>query len=305
MMTMRMVAYHEPVLLSASVEALNIRANGTYADLTFGGGGHSTAILERLGPKGRLIAFDQDPDAWANAPHDSRFTLVKSNFRYARNFLRLHNAWPVDGLLADLGVSSHQFDEADRGFSIRMDGPLDMRMAPHGPTAADLVNTADERDLTRLFRNHSDMKEARRVAHTLVLARQHQPLSTIQELIDALAPVTPPVGRSTFLARVFQALRMEVNDEVGALTEMLGQMPDAIAKGGRLVVIAYHSVEDRMVKELVRSGNVDGRVDADPLTGRRTPIFKDVAGGVITPSEEEINTNPRARSAKMRVAERV
>lgn len=304
-MTMRMVAYHEPVLLSASVEALNIRPDGTYADLTFGGGGHSAAILERLGPNGRLIAFDQDPDAWANAPIDPRFTLVKSNFRYARNFLRLHHAWPVDGLLADLGVSSHQFDEADRGFSIRMDGPLDMRMAPTGPTAADLVNTADENDLARMLRQHSDLKEARRVARILVMARQQKPLATIYDLIEALSPVTPPMGRSTFLARVFQALRMEVNDEVGALAEMLGQMPDSIAKGGRLVVIAYHSVEDRMVKDLVRSGNVEGRADADPLTGRRKQIFRDVAGGVVTPSDEELTANPRARSAKMRVAERV
>jgi len=299
-----MTTYHSPVLLGPSVEALDLRKGGTYVDLTLGGGGHSAHILSQL-EGGRVFGFDQDPDAWENAPTDPRFTLVKSNFRYARNFLRLHGALPVDGVLADLGVSSHQFDEAGRGFSIRADGPLDMRMDPTMPrTAADLVNTCTATELARMMREHSDMKEAMRVAQAILRARGAAPIITINALIEALDPIVPRVGRSTFLARVFQALRMEVNQETAALREMLHQMPDVIVKGGRLVVISYHSVEDRLAKDLIRSGSTSGKAEVDPVYGTRTLPFRDLINGVAVPDEEEIERNPRARSAKMRVAQR-
>jgi 16S rRNA (cytosine1402-N4)-methyltransferase len=299
-----MTTYHSPVLLGPSIEALNLRKGGTYVDLTMGGGGHSAHILSKL-EGGRLFGFDQDPDAWDNAPNDPRFTLIRSNFRYARNFLRLHGALPVDGVLADLGVSSHQFDEAARGFSIRADGPLDMRMDPSLPvTAGHLVNTATAAELARMMREHSDMKEAMRVAQAILRARGAAPITTINGLIEALGPVLPKQGRSTFLARVFQALRMEVNEETAALREMLDQMPDVIARGGRLVVISYHSVEDRLAKDLIRSGSTSGKAEVDPVYGTRSMPFKDLLNGVTVPDDEEIDRNPRARSAKMRVAQR-
>lgn len=299
-----MSRFHEPVLLGPSIAALNLQRGGTYVDLTLGGGGHTARILGQL-DGGKVFGFDQDPDAWQNAPTDPRFTLVKSNFRYARNFLRLHGALPVDGVLADLGVSSHQFDEAARGFSIRADGPLDMRMDPTMPrTAADLVNSSTAAELARMMREHSDMKDAMRVAQTLLRARAKALITTINELISVLEPMMPRQGRNTFLARVFQALRMEVNDETAALREMLNQMPDLILKGGRLVVISYHSVEDRMAKDLIRNGSTSGKAETDPVYGTRNVPFTDLINGVEVPDEEEIARNPRARSAKMRVAQR-
>lgn len=295
--------YHEPVLSQACIEGLSLRPDGIYADVTFGGGGHSRAILEQLGPMGRLIAFDRDADAWANAPRDDRFTLVKSDFRWLANHLRFLKALPIDGLLADLGVSSHQFDQGARGFSIRFDGPLDMRMDRRAKrTAADLVNSWDEERLSQALKSYGEVDGARRVAKAIVSARASKRIDTTQQLIEAIAPVTPRKDESGFRAQVFQALRIAVNDELGSLEALLMQSAEVIRPGGKLVVISYHSLEDRLVKNWMRAGAFDGEEKKD-LYGNRLRPF-DPEGKAIRPTAAEISTNPRARSARLRIAVR-
>lgn len=296
--------YHAPVLLQACLEGLNIRPDGVYVDATFGGGGHSRAILELLGPMGRLIAFDRDRDAWANAIADERFTLVRSDFRWMRNHLRFLHALPVDGLLADLGVSSHQFDTGSRGFSFRFDGPLDMRMDHRAKrTAAQLLAQLDESALTQVLRNYGEVDGAYRVAKQLMLANAHTRIGTTHQLVEALRPVTPRGRESSFLAQVFQALRIAVNDELASLEFLLTQSAEVIRPGGRLVIMSYHSLEDRLVKNWMRSGDVGG-VENKDLYGNRTRPFNPSSNKAIQPTDQEIETNPRARSARMRIAER-
>jgi len=305
--------YHDPVLLSSCLEGLNIQPDGIYVDVTFGGGGHSKAILERLGPKGRLIAFDRDRDAWKNAAvlsptegetGDPRFTLVKADFRWSKNHLRYLNALPVDGLLADLGVSSHQFDTGTRGFSFRFDGPLDMRMDHRANrTASQLLRDLDEAALTSLLRNYGEVNGAHRVARQLVKANAHTAIATTFQLVEALRPVTPRGRESGFLAQVFQALRIAVNDELGALETLLRQSTDVIAPGGRLVIMSYHSLEDRLVKNWMRSGDLGGEEEKDHF-GNRTRPFNPTSNKAIQPTDRETAMNPRARSARLRIATR-
>lgn len=296
--------YHDPVLLQACLDGLNIRPDGVYVDATFGGGGHSRAILQRLGPHGRLIAFDRDRDAWANAIDDDRFTLVRSDFRWMRNHLRFLHALPVNGLLADLGVSSHQFDTGARGFSFRFDGPLDMRMDHRSRrTAAQLLRDSDEATLTRILRTYGEVEGAHRVARQLVKANAHSRIATTLQLVEALEPVTPRARENTFLAQVFQALRIAVNDELGSLEQLLLQSVEVIASGGMLVVMSYHSLEDRMVKNWMRTGDLVG-VETKDLYGNRLRPFNPTSNKAIQPTEEEIAINPRARSARLRAAER-
>lgn len=296
--------YHAPVLLQACIEGLNIRPAGTYVDCTFGGGGHSKAILDVLGPEGRLIAFDRDRDAWANAPQDARFTLVKADFRWLRNHLRFLDAIPIDGLLADLGVSSHQFDTGRRGFSFRSDGPLDMRMDHRAPrTAAQLLEGLDENGLVQVLRKYGEVDGATRVARQLRKAMNTGRIGTTFQLVDALRPVTPRSNENGFLAQVFQALRIAVNDELGSLEALLLQSSEVIAKGGRLVVISYHSLEDRLVKNWMRTGDLGGQETKD-IYGNSERPFSPSNKKVIRPDEDEIARNPRARSARVRIAER-
>jgi len=287
------------------LEGLNIRPDGTYADLTFGGGGHSREILAQLGPKGRLFGFDQDKDAHANALVDPRFTLIPHNFRYTRNFLKLHKAIPVDGILADLGISSHQIDAAERGFSTRLSGPLDMRMNAAGEvTAADIINTYAAEELSRMFREHADLNEGWKLAKAIVAQRENQPFTTVEQLKAICERFAQRGKENSFLSRVFQAIRIEVNDELNALREMLTQVPDLLPVGGRLVVISYHSLEDRMAKDLIRSGNLEGKLEKD-FYGNPIVSLKAVNRSPIVPSEEELERNPRSRSAKLRIAERI
>lgn len=296
--------YHAPVLLQDCVDGLDIRPDGTYVDVTFGGGGHSRAILERLGPHGALIAFDRDRDAWANAPDDPRFTLVRSDFRWLRNHLRYLEMLPIDGLLADLGVSSHQFDTAARGFSFRADGPLDMRMDHRAKrTAADLVNSLDEKALAEVLGRYGEVQGAYRVARTIVQARGKGGINSTHALVKALEPVTPRAGASSFLAQVFQALRIAVNDELGSLERLLLESRTLIKPGGRLVIMSYHSLEDRLVKNWMRAGDLDG-VEEKDVFGRSTRPFRPTHSKAIQPSLQEVEQNPRARSARLRIAER-
>ncbi|MEX1132025.1 MAG: 16S rRNA (cytosine(1402)-N(4))-methyltransferase RsmH [Flavobacteriales bacterium] len=293
--------YHAPVLLQACIEGLNIRPDGVYVDATFGGGGHSKAILEKLGPFGRLIAFDRDRDAWRNAPDDPRFTLVKADFRWMRNHLRYLEALPVDGMLADLGVSSHQFDTGARGFSFRFDGPLDMRMDHRASrTAAQLLNDLDETSLTQLLRHYGEVDGAHRVARQLIRANAETRIGTTFQLVEALKPVTPRKKESTFLAQVFQALRISVNDELASLEALLLQSSALIKPGGRLVIMSYHSLEDRLVKNWLRSGDLGGVEDKD-LYGKRTRPFDPSSSKAIQASDQELEENPRARSARLRI----
>ena len=320
--------YHVPVLLNDSIDGLDIKPTGIYVDVTFGGGGHSREILSRLGPKGHLYSFDQDADAERNLPQPlqgrgataegsagggvpesngtgGNFTFVRSNFRYLKNWMRYYGVEQIDGLLADLGVSSHHFDDENRGFSFRFDAPLDMRMNKRaGQTAADLVNKADERRLADIFYLYGELKTARRIASTLVKRRSERPILTTQDLIDTVQPLMAKDREKKDLARLFQALRIEVNHEMEALKEMLLAATELIRPGGRLVVITYHSLEDRIVKNVMRSGNVEGRVSSD-FFGRIEKPFTTVNNKVITPSEEEQTANPRSRSAKLRIAEKV
>ncbi|MBK7553107.1 MAG: 16S rRNA (cytosine(1402)-N(4))-methyltransferase RsmH [Flavobacteriales bacterium] len=296
--------YHDPVLLQACIEGLNISPAGVYVDVTFGGGGHSKAILQRLGPKGRLIAFDRDADAWKNALDDPRFTLVRSDFRWIKNHLRFHEALPIDGLLADLGVSSHQFDEADRGFSFRNDGPLDMRMDRRAKrTAAQLLASVDEAELARILRTYGEVDDAKRVANKVIAEQRAGALRSTHELAQVLQPFTRGHGKDKLLPQVFQALRIAVNDELGSLEKLLEHAAAIIKPGGVLAIISYHSLEDRMVKNWMRSGSVDGTQDKDVFGNMKRP-FSPSTGKAIAPSEEEVNRNPRARSARLRTATR-
>ena len=298
--------YHVPVLLNESIDGLAIKPEGIYVDVTFGGGGHSREILSRLGSGGHLYSFDQDADAERNADTErENFTFVRSNFRYLKNWMRYYGVDQVDGLLADLGVSSHHFDDETRGFSFRFDAPLDMRMNKRaGQTAADVVNKADERRLADIFFLYGELKTARRIAAAIVKRRGSQPIVTTQDLIDTVQPLMAKDREKKDLARLFQALRIEVNHEMETLKEMLLAATALIRPGGRLVVITYHSLEDRIVKNVMRSGNVEGRVSAD-FYGRIEKPFSLVNSKVITPSDEEQAANPRSRSAKLRIAEKV
>lgn len=295
--------YHNPVLLEASVEGLVQNVSGTYVDVTFGGGGHSRHILEKLGGEGRLVAFDQDPDSAANVPADSRFQFVSSNFSHLKKFLQYYNAYPVDGILADLGVSSHQFDTAERGFSHRMEGSLDMRMnSSNGLTAYQIVNEYPVERLTNIFRQYGELVEARQVALLIEKART-QKIETTTELAEVVAPALPRGKENKVLSQIFQALRIEVNHELEVLQELLAQSAEALKPGGRLVVISYHSLEDRLVKNFMRAGNFEGKVEKD-FYGNPLCPFNLVTRKPIVPNEEEIAENPRARSAKLRIAEK-
>lgn len=294
--------YHVPVMLQECIEALNIKPNGTYVDVTFGGGGHSREIMKHLGDGGRLLAFDQDEDAQRNKINDERFEFIDQNFRFLKNFVRLHDAMPVDGILADLGVSSHQFDEADRGFSIRFDAELDMRMNQASELSAkEVVNTYSEADLHRIFGVYGEIKNAKTLAKTIVTARLNGPLNTIADLKNAMNGLIPRGKENKYLAQVFQALRIEVNQELEALKDFLEQSADVLAPGGRLVVMSYHSLEDRLVKNFIAKGKFSGEVEKDIYGNDNRPLDA-VSRGAITATEEEIKENNRARSAKLRIA---
>ena len=297
--------YHNPVLLYPSVDALVTNHSGTYVDVTFGGGGHSRAILEKLSPEGRLVAFDQDEESQANLIDDPRFQFVPSNFKNLTRFLQYHKAWPVDGILADLGISSHQIDTAERGFSYSKEGRLDMRMnAAAALSAHEVVNQYDEAQLARLFYTYGELHEGRRLAQQIVRARAEQPIDTTLQLAEALKPSLPRGRENKYLSKIFQALRIEVNHEMEVLESLLTQLPAALKTGGRVAIIAYHSLEDRMVKNFLRAGNLAGEVEKDFFGNPLTP-FKAVTRKAVVPDEDEIMTNPRARSAKLRVAEKI
>ncbi len=297
-----MSSYHTPVMLKECLDGLNIRPDGTYVDVTFGGGGHSRAIMKRLGKNGRLLAFDQDADAQQNAIDDERFEFIDQNFRYLKNFTRLHNAIPVDGILADLGVSSYQFDQAERGFSIRFDAELDMRMNQADKlTAKEVINTYSEADLHRIFGIYGEIQNAKSLAKTIVTARLNAPLTTVADLKNAIVGLIPRGKENKYLAQVFQALRIEVNQELEALKDFLIQSAEVLVSGGRLVVMSYHSLEDRLVKSFIAKGKFSGEVEKD-IYGNDQKPFEAVSRGAITASEEEIKNNNRARSAKLRIA---
>jgi len=301
-----MSEYHNPVLLNPSIDALVLNPDGFYADATFGGGGHSREILSRLSPKGRLMAFDRDADALAQAPDDPRFILIHNNFRFIHNYTLLHAAGGLDGILADLGVSSHQFDTADRGFSFRFpQAPLDMRMNVQGnKTAADIVNSYTQEELEKIFRLYGELDNARRLAQLIAAARLAAPILTSDDLDHAVAAALPSFAQHKYLAKVYQALRIEVNEEMRALEKFLSGAAASLKQGGRLAVITYHSLEDRMVKNFIRSGNVEGTEEKDPF-GRSSAPLKAVDRKPILPDEAEIAANTRARSAKLRTAEKL
>ena len=297
-----METYHVPVMLQESLDLLEINPDGVYVDLTFGGGGHSSHIVQRLSPKGHLYSFDQDADAEANAFDDERFTFVRSNFRFMRGNLRMRGVEQVDGVFADLGVSSHHFDATERGFSFRGDAPLDMRMNRRGGrTAVDVVNDYDVERLTWILKNYGEIDGAARVARCIESARSAAPLTTTFDLVEAVKRVTPPRDESKFLSKLFQAIRIEVNGEMEALQMALEQSLKMLRPGGRLVIMSYHSLEDRMVKNFMRSGTVDGKVEKD-FYGRVSTPFEIVTRKVVVPTPEEVERNPRSRSAKMRAA---
>lgn len=294
--------YHVPVMLKECMEGLAIKPDGTYLDVTFGGGGHSREIMKHLGENGRLIAFDQDVDSQRNLIDDERFTFVDQNFRYLKNFCRLHGAVPVDGILADLGVSSHQFDEADRGFSIRFDAELDMRMNQSGSlTAKEVVNNYSEADLHRIFGIYGEIQNAKSLAKTIATARLNGSIDTIADLKNTISSLIPRGKENKYLAQVFQALRIEVNQELEVLKDFLMQSADVLAAGGRLVVMSYHSLEDRLVKNFIAKGKFRGELEKD-IYGNDNRPFDAVSRGAVTASEDEIKLNNRARSAKLRIA---
>jgi 16S rRNA (cytosine1402-N4)-methyltransferase len=294
--------YHVPVMLAECMEALNIKPNGTYVDVTFGGGGHSREIMKHLGEGGRLLAFDQDADAQQNVIDDERFTFIDQNFRYLKNFCRLHNAVQVDGILADLGVSSYQFDQAERGFSIRFDAELDMRMNQASDLSAkEVVNTYAEADLHRIFGMYGEIQNAKTLAKSIVTARLNGPIVTVADLKNAISNNIPRGKENKYLAQVFQALRIEVNQELEALKDFLTQSADVLASGGRLVVMSYHSLEDRLVKNFIAKGKFSGELEKD-IYGNDSRPFDAVSRGSITATAEEIINNNRARSAKLRIA---
>ncbi|MEZ3519825.1 MAG: 16S rRNA (cytosine(1402)-N(4))-methyltransferase RsmH [Muribaculaceae bacterium] len=300
--TTQHIPYHTPALFNEAIDALDIKPDGIYIDATFGGGGHSRGIIDRLGPDGRLLGFDQDLDAIANALPDERFTFVRSNFRYIPNFLRFHGIDKADGILADLGVSFHHFDDAERGFSFRADAPLDMRMnRAAGQTAADLVNTLSDQELTVTLRLGSDLQNPARIARAIAKARADSPILTTTQLADTVRPLLNPRNEKKELAQVFQALRIAVNHETDALVDFLLNAAKVLRPGGRLAVITYHSLEDRMVKALMKCGNIEGNLEKDFFGNVNTP-WTLITRSPIVPSAEEIEANPRARSAKLRVA---
>lgn len=296
--------YHNPVLLQESVEGLNIKPDGVYVDVTFGGGGHSREILSRLGEKGRLYAFDQDEDAVANAIDDRRFTLINENFRFIKRFLRFHNVKEVDGILGDFGVSSHQFDVAERGFSTRFDARLDMRMSRRGNLSAyDVINDYDEQQLKKMFYDYADLRMAPKLAAEIVKARQESTIESSERLNEVLRPFLFKEKEHKILAQIYQAIRIEVNQEMAVLREFLKQTEELIKKGGRLSLISYHSLEDRLVKRYIRSGLFEGEPEKD-FYGNISVPFKKVKG-LIVPTAEEIARNKRARSARLRVAKKL
>jgi 16S rRNA (cytosine1402-N4)-methyltransferase len=295
--------YHNPVLLHASVDGLNINPDGVYVDVTFGGGGHSKEILSRLGPNGKLFAFDQDEDALANALPDERFTLINENFRFIKRFLRFYGIKEVDGILGDLGVSSHQFDVPERGFSTRFDADLDMRMSQKNDlNAYRVVNEYDDANLKRVFLDYGELKNAPALARTIVEAREHQLIKTTDELKEVLAKYLPERVRNKILAQIYQAIRIEVNQEMDVLKEFLEQSLEILKPGGRLSVISYHSLEDRLVKRFIKNGMFEGEPERD-FYGNFSVPFKTI-GKLIVPDNEEIKINNRARSAKLRIAEK-
>ena len=295
--------YHIPVLLRESVDGLDLKPDGVYIDVTFGGGGHSREILSRLGKKGHLYSFDQDADAEKNIVDDERFTFVRSNFRYIKNWMRYYGVEKIDGLLADLGVSSHHLDDESRGFSFRFDAPLDMRMNKQaGKTAADIVNDYSEEQLADVFYLYGELKNARKLATAIVKARQAQHIATTGDLLQVTGNLFPKEREKKEMAKLFQALRIEVNHEMEALKEMLNGSKDLLGEGGRLSVITYHSLEDRLVKNMIKAGNTEGKITQD-FFGRIEAPFKPV-GKVIVPDADEQARNPRSRSAKLRIAER-
>lgn len=297
--------YHVPVLLNESIDGLAIKPDGIYVDVTFGGGGHSKEILRRLGRKGHLYSFDQDPDAEKNIVNDDRFTFVRSNFRYLKNWMRYYGVNHIDGLLADLGVSSHHFDDETRGFSFRFDAPLDMRMNKRaGTTAAEILNNYDEEQLADIFYIYGELKNARKIAATIAKTRNEKKLETTGDLMNATEKLFQREREKKEMAKMFQALRIEVNHEMDALKEMLNGAMDTLCEGGRLSVITYHSLEDRIVKNMMKAGNVEGKVKQD-FFGRIEAPFRLVNNKVIVPSDEEQQQNPRSRSAKLRIAEKI
>ncbi|MEJ6736784.1 MAG: 16S rRNA (cytosine(1402)-N(4))-methyltransferase RsmH [Flavobacteriales bacterium] len=297
--------YHNPVLLNESIDGMDISGNEVCVDVTFGGGGHSKEILKRLGGEGKLFGFDQDKDAVANTLPDERFTLVKQNFRYLKNFLKFHQAVPVDCVLADLGVSSHQFNKGERGFSIRFEGPLDMRMNQSGDlTAEKIINDYTEAELIRIFKEYGEVRNAQKLAFEIVSTRDSGRITKTIELIAIIEDCVPGKFRNKYLAQVFQALRIEVNDEMGALKDMLEQSYEVLKPGGRLSVITYHSLEDRLVKNFFKKGKFDGELEKD-FFGNPQLKFKLINRKPIVPTEEEVKINNRARSAKLRVAEKL
>lgn len=296
--------YHKPVLLHETVDGLNIKEDGVYVDVTFGGGGHSKEILNRLGSKGKLFGFDQDEDAKQNALEDERFALIPQNFRYIKRFLKFYGVQQVDGILGDFGVSSHQFDVPERGFSTRFDANLDMRMSKQNTLSAyDVVNTYEQGELKRVFGLYGELKNAGSIAAAIVEKRAEQPIMTTEELKDGLRKFLPPYRENKILAQLYQAIRIEVNQEVAVLREFLLQTPELVKKGGRLSLISYHSLEDRLVKRFIRSGKFEGEVEKD-FYGNPLVPFKKISG-LIVPSKEEIERNSRARSAKLRIAEKL
>lgn len=299
------MTYHQPVMLNECIEQMNLRPDGTYVDATFGGGGHSRAIMERLGPDGRLIGFDQDEDALANALGVPNFILIHENFRYLKNYLRLHGVRHIDGLIADLGVSSHQFDVADRGFSTRLNGDLDLRMDRRQKmTAKDLVNSADEHELTCLLRLYGELPNAYQMAKAICKARGEKEIATTFDLREAVSRCLPRGMENKFLAMLFQALRIEVNGELEALQALLQQATEVLNPGGRLVVMSYHSLEDRLVKNFFKTGNFEGKLEKDFYGNPIVPL-RLVTRKPITASDTELQTNNRSRSAKLRVAEKI
>ncbi|OQD43881.1 16S rRNA (cytosine(1402)-N(4))-methyltransferase [Croceivirga radicis] len=296
--------YHDPVLLKETVDGLAIKENGTYVDVTFGGGGHSKEILSRLGPTGRLYAFDQDEDALANTLDDERFVLINENFKFLKQYLRFHGVKQVDGVLADFGVSSHQFDEADRGFSIRFDGDLDMRMDRRRSISAfEVVNGYDVKELTRVLKEYGELRNAYGISTAIVNARSEGELKTTEQLKGVLGRFLPKAKENRILAQIYQAVRIEVNEEIAVLKAFLTQIPEVLKPGGRLSLISYHSLEDRLVKRFIRDGKFEGEAEKDFYGNVDVPLKK--VGGLVVPTAEEIARNNRARSAKLRIAERL
>lgn len=297
--------YHVPVMPGECLEGLDIKPDGIYADMTFGGGGHSSLIVSRLSERGHLYGFDRDADSEANAIDDARFTFVRSDFRYLANFMRYYGVDSLDGVLADLGVSSHHLDDEGRGFSFRYEADLDMRMNTRGGmTAADVLNTYDEERLAAVLRNYGEVKSAGRIARAVAQARAHRRLSGVADFLEVLRPIVPPFAEHKELPKIFQALRIEVNDELGSLRDMLAAAIRLLKPGGRLVVMTYHSLEDRIVKNFIKAGNADGKVEKD-FYGRIRTTLRPVNTRVVVPSDEEVERNPRSRSAKLRVAEKL